>query len=246
MVFCERLVGEQHGWWHACYQAVRDGQADWLAGFLVDADALPWPLGPDDPLFGYKERYVPIAQAMAVCALATLAMQATNSSPHPALPGPPCPLLYRAVLLWQQVYQRGFTAPALPDPELLSRLEAAWSTSALLRQRIPMLLRLLHQAYPDWQLAAVRDVMLSFDRGTLLPGSRSVKVLLPLDLETIGLIATLQLGSLTSGMGQFYPDPQTMAFFDASDAEFRRPCRMHAPMCASATSGRRISMFVGA
>jgi hypothetical protein len=83
------------------------------------------------------------------------------------------------------------------------------------------MVRELKQIHEDWQLAPVRDLILLFLGEEEDAWQRTVRVPIPADLGMDrGSVVTLVLESRARGLGEFYPNPPSMAFLHA-DMEFQ-------------------------
>lgn len=207
--------------------------SEWLARYVSEPDVLPWPLAPDDPLEATDNRYPQIALAIAACATTALQWKNlllnTTRDEEDEKRMELARSLLKAVLSWQQCYHPAPSACIAHTQSTKTLLplmvHTLYSTgSGSIWQQAQSMLVVLKQHHPDWQLAAVRDLISRFADETsasAFPRQRTTRILLLLDLSATGLIAELHLESHPDGLEELYADPSCMAFFDPSDKQFQ-------------------------
>lgn len=219
-IFCEALTGEQHIWLKACTQAVDQRNEAWLAQYAIQQTTLPFPLGSDDPLATTNQQYPAIAQNIALLARAALHWEQSPAGDQAQVL---VRHLYAAFASWQYPHRTAPLAEQLltPPDALVEQLRDLLQGVAPTLEHLSQIVHRVQHYHPEWHLAAPAHLLAHFHTGTLVHPYRSVSVVVPLDLGTIGVLSTLHLESFRDGLGQFYADPRSMAFFDQSDSEFQ-------------------------
>lgn len=226
--FCEALTGEQRLWVKACFQAVAEQNEPWLEQYWPQEAERPFPLGSDDPLANTNQHYPALAQRIALVARAALRwkqweLSLSRPESPPSDPGMLVQSVYHALRCWQQSHLQDapvHTLLAPPEPlgkHMAALLQESQPTAAHLRA----LVHAIHHQHPEWQLAAPAHLLASFHTTLAQQPYRIVSIVVPLDLGTLGVIATLELESFRHGIGQLYADPLSMAFFDQSNSDFQ-------------------------
>ena len=200
----ERLTGREQAWLAACRAAVEVGRQEWLARYAADRQTLDWPLS---LLAYYRAEHVSVARTMAACAACALHLQ-QGTGDTPALVA----LLDDAARLlrvscWPVI--------GAPDADCLADLSATLRWSDGPDGRLQALLAAARTRRPSWALAPILDWVAYFMTGQPRAAAATVESPVLLEDHSAGLVARLQLQQCPGGLGQFYPDPLSMAFCDA-------------------------------
>ncbi len=216
----EQLIGAEHGWLHACREALTHGHRDWLS--LQEPSPLWWAWHLVGDLCERDELCYPaIASAIAACARVAATIQCL--APVPVTPAHAALLreqLLDALQQWQQSHPNYPPATHEHAPPCADDDANVSATPVSPAQLVSVFLTAIQPCYPAGCIAAVRDLIGFFCTGTCPPAPTTQQVPVLLDVGPYGVVADLYLQALPDGVGACYADPCTMAFFHGDAAFF--------------------------